>query len=120
MATENCFSSTLAKAVCFGVPGVAWQNVFDGPMLRKESPLKSSAVSARAAGFGAGALAARKIKASAVKAADRRADADVFDMGPPEVGMPFGTWNLTATPDFGGIGGAARGGAEGVTVREAG
>jgi hypothetical protein len=34
VATENCFSSTLAKAVCFGVPGVAWQNVFDGPMLR--------------------------------------------------------------------------------------
>jgi len=32
--TENCFSSTLAKAVCFGVPGVAWQNVFDGPTLR--------------------------------------------------------------------------------------
>jgi hypothetical protein len=32
--TENCFSSTLAKAACFGVPGVAWQNVFDGPTLR--------------------------------------------------------------------------------------
>jgi hypothetical protein len=32
--TENCFSSTLGKAVCFGVPGVAWQNVFDGPTLR--------------------------------------------------------------------------------------
>ena len=32
--TENCFSSTLAKAVCCGVPGVAWQNVFDGPTLR--------------------------------------------------------------------------------------
>jgi hypothetical protein len=32
--TENCFSSTLGKAVCFGVPGVAWQNRFDGPTLR--------------------------------------------------------------------------------------
>jgi hypothetical protein len=32
--TENCFSSTLAKAVCFGVPGVAWQNRFDGSTLR--------------------------------------------------------------------------------------
>jgi hypothetical protein len=32
--TENCFSSTLGKAACFGVPGVAWQNRFDGPTLR--------------------------------------------------------------------------------------
>ena len=35
--TENCFSSTLGKAVCIGVPAVAWQNRFDAKALHGEA-----------------------------------------------------------------------------------